>query len=154
MLYELGLSAAPTVKLEELCRPNIRSLADATGDMVFLTLRSGLDAVCIDRQEGAYWIRTYTLEVGTRRPLGIGAGSLAILSALPRGGDPEHAGVRPARLEAYNGVTAKKLLRLVRQTQRRGYAVHDGSVSGARADRHCVGTRPTHRSPASASRRS
>lgn len=133
LLYELGVTAAPAIRLEDICRPHIRALADATGDMVFLTLRSGLDAVCIDRQEGAFPIRTYTLEIGTRRPLGIGAGSLAILSAVPEEDMHRILELNRSRLPAYNGLTDKKLLRLVRQTRTRGFAVHDGSVSGARA---------------------
>jgi DNA-binding IclR family transcriptional regulator len=83
LVYELGVTATPSVRLEDICGPHLKALAAATGDMAFLTLRSGLDAVCIGREEGAFPIRTYTLEVGTRRPLGIGAGSLAILAALP-----------------------------------------------------------------------
>lgn len=133
LLYELGLTAAPSVRLEQLCRSHIKALADLTGDMVFLTLRSGYDAVCIDRQEGAFWIRTYTLEVGTRRPLGIGAGSLAILSGLPDDEIRDIISFNSKRLEAYNGLTAKKLSRMVMQSKQRGYAVHDGAVSGARA---------------------
>jgi DNA-binding IclR family transcriptional regulator len=133
MLYELGLSAAPAVRLADIARPHVRALADATGDMVFLTQRSGFDAVCVDRQEGAFWIRTYTLEVGTRRPLGIGAGSLAILSALPEEEIRAVVDANRDRLPAYNELTARKLMRMVRLAQQRGFAVHDGSVSGARA---------------------
>jgi DNA-binding IclR family transcriptional regulator len=133
LLYELGVTAAPTIRLEDVCRPHLRALAEATGDMAFLTLRSGLDAVCIDRQEGDFPIRTYTLEIGTRRPLGIGAGSLAILSALSQEEIGEAVELNRGRLGAYNDLTAKKLTRLVKQTQALGFAVHDGSVSGARA---------------------
>ncbi|MGE5526418.1 MAG: IclR family transcriptional regulator [Rhodospirillaceae bacterium] len=133
MLYELGLTAAPAVKLDALCRPHLRALADATGDMAFLTLRSGFDAVCIDRQEGEFWIRTYTLDVGTRRPLGIGAGSLAILAALDDRERSEVLAVNRERYPAYNDASALQLGRMAKQTQRRGFAIHDGSVSGARA---------------------
>lgn len=133
LLYELGVTAAPAIKLEDICRTHIRALADATGDMVFLTLRSGLDAVCIDRQEGAFPIRTYTLEIGTRRPLGIGAGSLAILSAVTEEDMHRIVELNHLRLPAYNGLTDRKLLRLARQARARGFAVHNGSVSGARA---------------------
>ncbi|HEX2825669.1 MAG TPA: IclR family transcriptional regulator C-terminal domain-containing protein [Burkholderiales bacterium] len=127
------MSAAPTVRLADIARPHLRALADATGDMVFLTQRSGMDAVCIDRQEGDFPIRTYTLEVGTRRPLGIGAGSLAILSTLPEEEMRAVIAANRDRLHAYNGLTVRKLMRMVRLAQQRGFAIHDGSVSGARA---------------------
>ena len=55
-------------------------LASLTEDTVYFSLISGDEAVCVDRREGAYPIRTLTLNVGDRRPLGVGAGSLALLS--------------------------------------------------------------------------
>src|SRR5215208_7421692 len=82
MVFELGLTAAPRFNLREICNPAMNRIAEATGDTVFLTQRSGLDAVCVDRHEGTFPIKTFTLEIGMRRPLGVGTGSLAILSAL------------------------------------------------------------------------
>ena len=83
MVFELGLTAAPRFNLREICHPSLSRIAEATGDTVFLTQRSGLDSVCLDRREGTFPIKTFTLEIGMRRPLGVGTGSLAILSALP-----------------------------------------------------------------------
>ena len=133
MLYDLGLSAAPSLKLAELCRKHLRALADATGDMVFLTRRSGPDSVCIDRQNGACWMRAFTLEVGTRRPLGVGAGGLAILSALGKEDLRRAIDANRLRLREYEGLTPHRLMHMVRESQKRGFAVHDGAVSGARA---------------------
>src|SRR5512139_992341 len=83
MVFELGLTATPRFNLREICHPALTRIAEATGDTVFLTQRSGLDSVCIDRHEGTFPIKTFTLEVGMRRPLGVGTGSLSILAALP-----------------------------------------------------------------------
>lgn len=38
-----------------------------TQDTCYLTLRSGFDAVCLDRREGLSPIRVLTLDVGSRR---------------------------------------------------------------------------------------
>lgn len=59
---------------------SLNNLVSLTEDTVYLSLISGHHAVCIDRREGAYPIRTLTLRVGDRRPLGIGAGSMALLA--------------------------------------------------------------------------
>jgi DNA-binding IclR family transcriptional regulator len=67
-----GLAAHVDGCLEELCAE--------TQDTVYFSLASGLDAVCVDRREGSYPIKTLTLGVGDRRPLGVGAGSLALLA--------------------------------------------------------------------------
>lgn len=60
-------------------------LAEELGDTVYLTVRSGFDGICVERQEGSYPIRTCTVDVGRKRPLGIGAGSLALLAAHTSG---------------------------------------------------------------------
>lgn len=132
LLYELGITASPAVKLEDLCRPFITKLAEITGDMVFLTLRSGYDAVCIDKQQGKFLTRTH-MEVGRRRPLGIGAGSLAILGAIHPDDAKDVLAKNRTRWRAFNELTARKMLKQLKETRERGFAVHDGSVSGARA---------------------
>ena len=58
-------------------------LAEQTQDTVYLSERRGLEAVCTARALGDYPIKALTLDVGIRRPLGVGAGGLAILCALP-----------------------------------------------------------------------
>lgn len=81
-VYEMGLAAAPRSQLRDLCHTHLRALAELSGDTVFLTARAELDGVCLDRMEGAYPVKAFVLEVGKRRPLGIGGGSLAILSEM------------------------------------------------------------------------
>lgn len=83
LIFELGLAASQIYDLREPCRPILRRLAEEIGDTVYLTVRSGDESVCEDRYEGPAAIRVVTLEVGSRRPLGLGAGGLAIISALP-----------------------------------------------------------------------
>ena len=69
--------------LARLAGPALQRLSLRTQDTVYLSLRSGDEAVCIDRREGSFPIKTLTLRVGDRRPLGVGAGSLAMLAFLP-----------------------------------------------------------------------
>lgn len=83
LLFELFTTALPHFNPTEICAPAMATLAERVGDTVYLSVRSGLYSVCTDRREGSYPIRTCTVNVGQRRPLGVGAGSLALLSALP-----------------------------------------------------------------------
>jgi DNA-binding IclR family transcriptional regulator len=133
MVFELGLTASPRFNLKEICHPAMNRIAEATGDTVFLTQRSGLDAVCVDRQEGTFPIKTFTLEIGMRRPLGVGTGSLAILSALP---EEEIRGVivnNSPRLPEY-GLNPNSLLAQVKRAQKLGYAVREmPSLAGVRS---------------------
>jgi len=138
MVFELGLTAAPRYNLRDICHPAMSRIADATGDTVFLTQRSGLDAVCVDRQEGTFPIKTFTLEIGMRRPLGVGTGSLAILSALS---DEEVRHVVIAntpRLPEY-GLTTTSLLAQVKRAQKVGYAVREmPTLAGVRSIGHSL----------------
>lgn len=82
LTFELGLAGSIMFDIREICEPEMQALAEWTGDTVYLVARSGLDAVCVHRIEGSFPIRTLVLNVGSRRPLGVGAGGLAVLSAM------------------------------------------------------------------------
>jgi DNA-binding IclR family transcriptional regulator len=82
LLYELGLAALPETNLRELSQQALHLLAQSTGDMAFLVIRSGFESVCLNRIAGNFAIQTLTQGVGDRHPLGVGAGGLAILAAL------------------------------------------------------------------------
>ena len=138
MTFELGLTAAPRFNLRELCQPALRRIAESTGDTVFLTQRSGLDAVCLDRQEGTFPIKTFTLEIGMRRPLGVGTGSLAILAALSDEEVRHVVNTNAARLPEY-GLTPTSLLAQVKSAQKVGYAVREvPTLAGVRSIGHAL----------------
>jgi DNA-binding IclR family transcriptional regulator len=80
LVFELGLAASSSFDPRDRCAPFLRKLAEEVGDTVYLTMRSGSDAVCVDRHEGPSPVRVLTLDVGSRRPLGMGAGGVAILA--------------------------------------------------------------------------
>ena len=63
-------------------RPSLQRLAQKTGDTAFASILEGTAAICVAREVGDFPIRTLTLSVGDRRPLGVGAGSLALLASL------------------------------------------------------------------------
>jgi len=125
LVFELGLAAAPQFNVVDICRQSLQHLAKETGDTVFLTVRSGHDSVCIDRCEGPFPIRTLTLDVGTRRPLGAGAGGIALLMLLPDEDVDEIVKTNAVRYGAYNNLNVPSLLGMVRDSRERGYAVND-----------------------------
>jgi DNA-binding IclR family transcriptional regulator len=83
LLYELGLLARPRYRLSELCDSSLNHLADVTHDTIYLSERSNMEAVCTNRALGDFPIKALPLDIGIRRPLGVGAGGLAILCAMP-----------------------------------------------------------------------
>jgi len=81
--FVLAARAGNPLNLRDLCRPTLLRLCASLGDTIFLLARSGFDAVCLDRSEGPFPIRSFTGDIGGRIALGIGQGGLAILAFLP-----------------------------------------------------------------------
>ena len=129
LMFELGLAASTNFNLRDLCNPSLARVAKKTGDTVFLTIRSGFDTVCIDREEGAFPIKTLTLNVGTRRPLGVGAGGLALLMSLPAGTVKEVVAANALRLGTYNNLTVPALMGMLKRCQELGYALNDADIT-------------------------
>lgn len=134
LVFELGITAGPRFNIRDLCTDALDRVAAETGDTVFLTIRSGDDSLCVDRREGAFPIKTFTVDVGVRRPLGVGAGSLAILTALPEEEIEEVVARIANRLPAFGRLTAAELLALVKRARKVGYVLNDvRTLSGVTA---------------------
>lgn len=134
VLYDLGRKASRRFCLSQIAESSMKDLAQETGDTVYLQIRSGDDAVCVNRCEGNYPIKTLTLSVGDRRPLGIGAGSLALLAALPPQ-ECEHVMKRNTkRLSNYPQITSQDIQRFVAEAREKRFAYNPGLyISGMRA---------------------
>lgn len=81
--FALAARAGNPANLRDLFRPSLLRLSATLGDTLFLLVRSGFDAICLDRSEGPITIRSFTGDVGGRIPLGVGQGALVILAFLP-----------------------------------------------------------------------
>lgn len=82
LAFELGLAAAQRYDLRGIFRPTLERVAAEAADTAYVHIRSGFEAVCLDMVEGPAAIRVVPLRIGSRRPLGLGAGGLAILAQL------------------------------------------------------------------------
>lgn len=81
--FVMAAKAGQVGGLRELARPALLRLSATLSDTIFLLVRHGYDAVCLDRIEGPFPIRSFTGDIGGKVPLGIGQGSLAMLAHLP-----------------------------------------------------------------------
>ncbi|MCA2011938.1 IclR family transcriptional regulator [Cereibacter sphaeroides] len=79
----LGAMASRRHNLLDLSMDGVIALAAESGDSAFVSVRSGSHSVCLHREEGDFPIRTHVLQPGARHPLGVGAGAMAMLAALP-----------------------------------------------------------------------
>lgn len=80
--FTLAARAENPGNLRDICRPSLIHLSATLSDTVFLLVRSGFHAVCLDRADGPFPIRSFTGDIGGRIPLGLGQGGLVILAFL------------------------------------------------------------------------
>jgi DNA-binding IclR family transcriptional regulator len=131
LAFELGLAAPPEVRVEPRWQDAVLEVARRTRLTSYLIARSHDDAVCLHRVEGTATIRALPMEVGQRVPLGFGAGSLAILAALPDAEVEAVIGGHRARYEVFPG-GEEALARLpasIRATRERGFSISAGTVA-------------------------
>ena len=122
-LAAMAASSGRPQELAELAKPSLVRLADLSEDTALLSVRSGFESVCVDRHLGTFPIRANYLDLGSRRPLGAGAGSLALLAWLPdREIEALLSAVAP-RLSAYPRVTPAVLRDEIVASRRRGYTI-------------------------------
>lgn len=129
LLHELGLVALPQVHFAEHAQQALQRLATLTGDTVYLSERVGNEAVATARIEGSFPFKTLTLHVGMRRPLGVGAGGLAILSALPPEEVEQIVEANALYLPALASFDSEFLLDAVEKARERGFAYLDNRAT-------------------------
>lgn len=129
--YELGIAAASHFHLREICEPFLERVAADTGDTAFLVARSGADSFCLDRKSGSFPVKVFTVEIGSRQPLGVGAAGLAILSWLPGETFTQVMQSNAAQLPRYAGLSTERLEQAVVKAQEIGYSrIADFAVPG------------------------
>lgn len=82
-MYRLGREVSRFFSAVQVARPFMEELAETTGDTVFLLVREGDEICCVERIVGSYPIKAMTLDVGVRRPLGVGGSAVALFAVLP-----------------------------------------------------------------------
>lgn len=125
-MFEICIAAGNRFGLLELAKPVLARLVEQTEDTVYLSVRNGLEAICLARMEGSFPIKTLTLNVGDRRPLGAGAGSLALLAFQPDEERPRIIQENFRRSAMYPRFSIESVTALVEATRRQGFALNDG----------------------------
>lgn len=125
----VGLAAEPSYSLQRLATASLRALALETGDWVFFSVVQGLEVICLSRETGHGPIPSDALRLGDRHPLGVGAGGLAILAALPDDEVDNALQVNGRHIdENYPKSPVAVIRHMVAETRERGYAVIPGIV--------------------------
>lgn len=127
--FLMGALATTRHSLLEFTGECLRHISDNSEDSSFFSVRRQNLSVCLQREEGAFPIRTHVLQAGAHHPLGIGAGSMALLADL--------ADEEVERIVAENGdavaarfprYTPRVIREQVEATRSRGWSLNPGLV--------------------------
>jgi DNA-binding IclR family transcriptional regulator len=108
--------------------PCLERLAQATSDTVYASVREGPTAICIGREIGSFPIRTLSLDIGVRRPLGVGSGSLALLAFLPDDEIEVILKQNEVRFREFDGYDVTYIRKAIVKSQRDGFAYVGGRI--------------------------
>lgn len=126
-LLSLAQAAKRRFRLASLIEPVLVRLSQQTQDTLALVVRSGDEVVCVDCREGAFPIKVLTLHAGDRRPLGIGAGGVALLAFLPDA-EIDRILAQNASSRAAFPFDELQIRRMIKDARRQGYAYNDVHV--------------------------
>ncbi|GAA2007485.1 IclR family transcriptional regulator [Brevibacterium samyangense] len=131
-LVRIGEAARATHPADAGIRAALGRITAATGETAFHSVLEGTSVVCTHRREGTGPIRNTVLQEGDVHPLGVGAGSLAILAALP---EAEATRAREANLAAHGPDSLLgrleadgRLAAALAEARELGYALNPGLV--------------------------
>lgn len=120
---QMAAAFADRADLRTVCEPALRGVSEETGNSAFLIGRIGFESICLARVIGSYPVQVLTVNVGSRQPLGTGAGGLSILSTLSEAERNDCIRANAKRLVGYGTLTESTLRALIRSTQSRGHAI-------------------------------
>lgn len=130
-LFVLAAQAGSCGTLRDLARPILLRLSATLRETVFLLVRNGFDAICLDRAEGPFPIRSFTGDIGGRVMLGIGQGSLTILAHLPEDEQQEVIRFNLPRMQGMGFLDEVYLRTAIAKVKAQGYSSqHSGLLPG------------------------
>lgn len=127
---QIGFSAMQRAPIADTLRPLAKRLCRISGDTVFLVVQQGDYALCLLREHGDFPVRIFTIDVGEKRLLGVGAGGLALLASFD---DASIAEIHRRHAPTYTaaGLSLDTLLTRVENARARGFAeIIDGITPG------------------------
>jgi DNA-binding IclR family transcriptional regulator len=128
-LFRLGSSVVARFDERQAALPVMERIHEETGETVFLCVRRGSEAVCIERLDGRR-VQSLALRLGGSLPLHVGAAPAVLLAFQPK--EAWQAYVDSVTFDPLTSKTvtnADELLDLLREIRRLGYSISDEDVT-------------------------
>lgn len=120
-LYSLG-AATQRISIRDRYHTTLQRISRQTGDGTCLVIPSGYDGLCIDHVPGKYRIQVLGFDIDERRPLGIGAACLALLSFMPEKQREDIIAANAPKYMEYYGIEEKKVRSWIKHTRKLKYS--------------------------------
>lgn len=127
LLFELGLGVTQVSGLVARSAPVLSRLAAGAKGVAFLYLRSGTEFVCAERV-GPSTLKGMSVEVGTRRPLVVSAGGVAILLALPGSEQRRITHANLLQIESFGPARRSAVKKMLYRSRRAGFGLNLADV--------------------------
>lgn len=128
----LALARSSRSPLLRAAEPLLQAACDKIGDTIFLTIRIGLDTLCVARRLGRFPVQVLMIDRGERRPLGMSSAGLAMLAALGQDEVESIIARNGERLASYR-MSPARALGLVTEARENGYVLRNrGLVPGTK----------------------
>lgn len=130
-LLDLGNRAVERLDERGAALPVMQRLHDAIGETIFLCVRRGFEAVCIERIEGAR-VMLLELRLGGSLPLHLGAASQCLLAFEPEetwDAYFDSISLKATAMTQRSAMTRAEVIAQLRDTRTRGYAISDRDVT-------------------------
>jgi DNA-binding IclR family transcriptional regulator len=128
LAHELGLAVVRDFHGTTQWSALVDTVAQRTRHTAYLLARSGTDSVCVHKAESRGALRVVPVEVGQRRPLGVGAGALALLSSFEPADITRIVKSIAPSLCHYAQLNADVIIQDALAAKQRGFAVSRGRV--------------------------
>lgn len=127
-LLRLGAAAAARLDERRAARPVMEEIHEATGETVYLCVRRGFAAVCIERLDGL-WVQSMVLRLGGALPLHLGAAPRTLLAHESREFWQRYFESEPLeRRTPRTPATIEQVVRELEQVLEVGYSISDEDV--------------------------
>jgi DNA-binding IclR family transcriptional regulator len=126
-LLNLGLAASYHTDFVRSAEAAAREVVTETREVAFVFVRGGNDFVCVARAARGP-LKALSIEVGTRRPLLLSAGGVAMLLTLPATERNAIVAENLARLRRAKDARVPSIERMLRRSVRLGYGLNRGDI--------------------------
>lgn len=127
-LAALGYSAILRNPIERTASTELSTLAEDLKQVVYLSVKSGLDMVCIGRYESQSQIMVGRGWVGLRGPLGMSPSCMGMFAKMPFNEVQEIVQANMSRYHRIEGFEESGFHRTLEQAMKTGYGTYDNII--------------------------